>query len=416
MDQAKTDTRTTEQAQTIREKAAAYRDETAQILSRLIQTKSYSAREKDAAILVQSLCEEYGFDEVRIDGLGSVVARVGSGPRKLAIDGHIDTVEIGDPGQWKKDPFSGEIVDGMVHGRGASDQKGGVAAMITAGRILKELAYDGDFSVYFTFTVMEEDCDGMCWKYLIEEEGLKPDFIVSTEPTSCRLYRGHRGRMEMVARLKGVSAHGSAPERGESAAYKAARATLAMEALNAKLQPDEDNFLGKGTIVVSQIDVKGPSQCAVPDQAMLYLDRRLTWGEDAELAIAQVKEEISKATGEPESAIEVTMPEYTRRGWKDADYGQELYFPTWKIPEDHTIVRTGAAAYRELWQKDPVIDKWTFSTNLVASTGRHKVPAIGFGPGDEDQAHAPNEITRVSDLETCSAFYAMLPYALERTT
>lgn len=405
----------TKLSQTIRDKAAAYRDETAQILSELIQTKSYSAREKDAAMLVQSLCERFGFDEVRIDGLGSVVAQVGSGSRKLAIDGHIDTVEIGDPGQWTKDPFSGEISDGIVYGRGASDQKGGVASMITAGRILKELAYDGDFTVYFTFTVMEEDCDGMCWKYLIEEEGLKPDFIVSTEPTSCRLYRGHRGRMEMVARLKGVSAHGSAPERGESAAYKAARAVLAMEALNAKLPPDEDNFLGKGTIVVSQIDVKGPSQCAVPDQAMLYLDRRLTWGEDAEFAISQVKKEISQAIGEPESAIEVTMPEYTRRGWKDADYSQELYFPTWKIPEDHTIVRAGAGAYTALWDTDPVIDKWTFSTNLVASTGRHHVPAIGFGPGDEDQAHAPNEITRVADLETCSAFYAMLPYVLERT-
>lgn len=401
-------------AKNILEKANQYRMETAQLLSQMIQTKSYSGKEEDVCRLIHTMCEEAGFDEVRFDGLGSVIARIGTGSRILAFDAHIDTVEVGDPSQWITDPFSGIIEGGLVKGRGASDQKGGAASMITAGKILKELGYDGDFSIYFTFTVMEEDCDGMCWKYLIEEEGLRPDFAVSTEPTSCRLYRGHRGRMEMTVRMKGVSAHGSAPHRGESAAYKAARAVLAMEKLNEDLQPDDDNFLGKGTLVVSQVDVHGPSQCAVPDQAMLYLDRRLTWGEDAELAIGQVKQYIADASGEPEDAIAVTMPNYTKRGWRNADYGQELYFPTWKIPADHPVVQAGEEAYELLYGKKPVVDKWTFSTNLVAVTGRHEIPAFGFGPGDEDQAHAPNEVNRIDDLEICSAFYAMLPYTLEK--
>ena len=395
-------------------KAKEYRDYTAINLSKMVQAKSYSSKEEEVCRLIKSLCEEAGFDEVRFDGLGSVIGRVGFGPKEIAFDAHIDTVEVGDLSQWDLDPFSGLIKDGLVHGRGTSDQKGGAASMITAGRILKELGYGGKFSVYFTFTVMEEDCDGMCWKYLIEEENFKPDFFVSTEPTSCELYRGHRGRMEIVAKIKGVSSHGSAPERGVSAAYKAAKAALAMEQLNKDLQPDDDNFLGKGTIVVSQIDVKGPSQCAVPDQAMLYLDRRLTWGEDAELAMSQVKTYMAKAIGESEDSIEVYMPDYTKRGWRDKDYGQELYFPTWKIPEDHPIVQSGVEAHTALYGKAPVVDKWTFSTNAVATTGRHKIPAIGFGPGDEDQAHAPNEINRVSDLEICSAFYAMLPYSLEK--
>lgn len=394
-------------------KAKEYREYAAQTLSEMVKIPSYSSQEEAVCKMIAKTCEDAGFDEVRIDGLGSVVARIGNGPKIIAFDAHIDTVEVGDPSQWKFDPFSGLIQDGLVHGRGSSDQKGGAASMITAGRILKDLGYDGDYTVYFTFTVMEEDCDGMCWKYLIEEEGLKPDFVVSTEPTSCQLYRGHRGRMEIVAKLKGVSAHGSAPERGVSAAYKASRAALAMEQLNENLQPDEENFLGKGTIVVSQMDVKGPSQCAVPDQAMLYLDRRLTWGEDAELAIGQVKQQMAAATGDKEEEIEVYMPQYTRRGYKNTDYGQELYFPTWKIDESHALVQAGISAYQNLYDKQPAVDKWTFSTNCVATTGRHQIPAIGFGPGDENQAHAPNEINRIDDLEICAAFYAMLVYTLD---
>jgi putative selenium metabolism hydrolase len=249
----------------------------------------------------------------------------------------------------------------------------------------------------------------MCWKYLIEEEKFVPDFVVSTEPTSCRLYRGHRGRMEIQIDIKGISCHGSAPERGDSAAYKAARAALAIEKLNTQLLPDDDRFLGKGTITVSQIDVHGPSQCAVPDQAMLYCDRRLTWGETDKSAIAQVQAVLKEAGVDD---FTVYMPEYRKPAWTGTEYHQELYFPTWKIPEDHILVQSGVEAYTALFGEKPIVDKWTFSTNAVAICGRHNIPVIGFGPGDEAQAHAPNEITRVDDLEIAAAFYVALPFAL----
>jgi putative selenium metabolism hydrolase len=391
--------------------AAAYRDYTARNLSALIKVPGFSCTEKDRIELLKKLCAEAGMEDLRTDGLGSLLGRVGKGKKVLVFDAHIDTVGVGDPSQWRTPPHSGLIKDSLVYGRGASDQLGGAASMITAARILKEAAYAGDYAIWFAFTVIEEDCDGLCWKHLIEEELFRLDFAVSTEPTSCRLYRGHRGRMEIRIDIKGLSCHGSAPERGESAAYKAARAALALESLNARLEADDDGFLGKGTITVSQIQVHGPSQCAVPDQAMLYCDRRLTWGEDDKLAIAQVEQALEAAGVDK---FKVSMPEYAQAAYTGKVYKQELYFPTWKIPADHPLVRSGEAAYAGLYGKDPVVDKWTFSTNCVAICGRHGIPCIGFGPGDEEQAHAPNELNRVDDLEKASAFYAALPYSLER--
>ena len=391
----------------ILERAHSYRDATAETLGCIIRVPALSGNEGERIELLGRLCREASFEEVRVDGLGNLLCRIGSGPKILAIDAHIDTVDVGERSQWREDPFSGSVREGLVYGRGASDQTGGAASMITAGRILSELAYKGGLTLWFTFTVMEEDCDGLCWRYLIEEEKLVPDFAVSTEPTSLRLYRGHRGRMEIECLVSGVACHGSAPERGVSAAYKAARAALAIERLNASLEPDDEQFLGKGTVTVSRMEAHGPSLCAVPDSAMLYLDRRLTWGETQELAVRQI-EELLAAEG-----AEVRVPRYEKESWRGKRYPQELYFPTWKTPADHFLVRAGVAAHESLFGKAPVVDKWTFSTNCVSIAGRYGIPCIGFGPGDEAQAHAPNETTRIDDLERASAFYALLPFALE---
>jgi putative selenium metabolism hydrolase len=384
--------------------AEKYSHYTANNLSKLVKIKSTSMNEKEVQLELKRQMEEAGFDEVRIDGLGNVIGRIGNGKKIIAIDGHMDTVDVGNLDNWDFDPFSGEIKDGYVHGRGTVDQEGGPAAAVTSGRILKELGFDKDLTFYVVGSVMEEDCDGLCWKYLVEEEKLRPDFVISTEPTNLNIYLGHRGRMEIVVKFKGLSCHGSAPERGKNAIYMAAKAALEIEKLNERLAYDP--FLGKGTVTISEIKSGSPSLCAVADYAQFHLDRRLTWGETKESAVKEI-EEIVK---DMDATVEVLY--YEETAYTGLRYGMEKYYPTWKIEENHPIVQAGVKAFEALFHKKPLVDKWTFSTNGVTINGYYGIPLIGFGPGNEVLAHAPNEKVPISDLVAASAFYAAFAYVI----
>lgn len=384
--------------------AEKYKNYTAKNLSEMVKIKSLSMGEKEVQQELKKQMLEAGFDEVKIDGLGNVIGRIGNGKKILAIDAHMDTVDLGQLKNWDFDPLGGEIKDGFVHGRGTVDQEGGAAAFVTSGRILKELGFDKDLTIYFVGSVMEEDCDGLCWKFLVEEEKLKPDFAISTEPTNLNIYRGHRGRMEMVVKFNGVSSHGSAPERGKNAIYMAAKAALEVEKLNNRLK--DDPFLGKGSITISEIKSESPSLCAVSDFAQFHLDRRLTWGETKESAVAEIEEIIK----EQDASVEVLY--YEEKAYTGLKYGMEKYYPTWKIPEEHPIVQTGISSFKKLFNKEPLVDKWTFSTNGVTINGYYNIPLIGFGPGNEVLAHAPNEKVPIEHLVKASAFYAMFAYEL----
>lgn len=389
--------------QKIQQLAEQYASYTAENLSKLVQIKSLSAQEKDVQLELKRQMEAAGFDEVKIDGLGNVIGRIGNGKKILAIDGHMDTVDMGNMENWTFDPLGGEIKDGFVHGRGTVDQEGGPAAFVTSGKILKELGLADDLTIYFVGSVMEEDCDGLCWKYIIEEDGIRPDMVISTEPTNLNIYRGHRGRMEMHVSFYGISSHGSAPERGKNAIYAASKIALEIEKLNERLAGDP--FLGKGSVTISEFVSGSPSLCAVADFARIHLDRRLTWGETKESAVKEIEALIVGMNAK------VEVLNYLEKAYTGLEYGMEKYYPTWKIPEDHPIVVTGVQAFEKLYNKKPLVDKWTFSTNGVTINGVYGIPTIGFGPGNEVMAHAPNEKVAINDLVTASAFYAA--FALE---
>ncbi len=366
----------------------------------IISIKSLSSEEGPVAKRIQAEMKALGYDSVRVDKMGNVIGRIGKGPVQIAIDGHIDTVDVGDRKAWKTDPFKPVVKNGCLYGRGTTDMKGGVAASIYAGALLKKVGMPKNVSLFVTATVQEEDCDGLCWQYLVKEEKLRPSVVVITEPTSLRIYRGHRGRMEIEVETTGISCHGSAPERGENAVYKMADIIKDIEKLNERLKPRKP--LGKGTVTISHIRSRSPSLCAVADGCVIHLDRRLTVGETEKVAVDQIKAlpSVKKA-----KAV-VRVLTYDTPSYTGLRYPTKKYFPTWEMPESTREVKKAREAYQAVFNEKPVVGHWVFSTNGVASAGMHDIPTIGFGPGHERMAHAPNECVEIEHLTRACAFYA----------
>lgn len=368
-------------------------------LSDIIKIPSLSSQEGPVIQRIKQEMKKIGYDEVKVDPLGNLLGRIGNGKKVIAIDGHVDTVDVGDPSAWTRPPHSGDVENGVIYGRGTSDMKGGVASAVYAGAILKKAGLPKDVTLWVTATVQEEDCDGMCWDYIVKEDKLRPDVVVITEPTSLRIYRGHRGRMEMEVDTTGLSCHGSAPERGVNAVYKMAPIIADIEKLNERLQPKPP--LGKGTVTISHIRSRSPSLCAVADGCTIHLDRRLTVGETEASSVKEILDLPSAKKAEAKvKVLEYDVPSYTGKVFKF-----KKYFPTWEFSESTPHVQAAIAGYKATFGKDPEVGHWTFSTNGIATAGLHNIPTVGFGPGHEKYAHAPNEQTEVDQIVKAAAFY-----------
>ncbi len=411
-------------------------------LRELIAAPGESCGEQAHAERILREMQDLAFDECAIDPQGNVIGYMGAGEKIIAFDGHIDTVGVGLRENWHFDPYEGYENDEEIGGRGSSDQLGGIVSAVYGAKIMKDLdLIPRGYRIMVTGTVQEEDCDGLCWQYIHNEGGITPEFVVSTEPTDGGIYRGHRGRMEIRVDVRGVSCHGSAPERGDNAIFKMADILRDVRALNENdaasgteikglvrmLYPDcnihakDAVFLGRGTVTVSEIFYTSPSRCAVADSCSVSLDRRMTAGETFESCLQEIRD--LPACKKYADDVTVSMYSYERPSWTGLVYPTECYFPTWINPESAPHVQALAKAHRAMFgfqrtgaptaiakrKGRPLIDKWTFSTNGVSIQGRFGIPCVGFGPGAESQAHAPNEITWKQDLVTCAAVYAAAP-------
>lgn len=428
------------EAAAVKRAAEAYLPQMTRFLRDLIAIPSESCEEEGVIRRTIREMEALGFDKAWIDPEGNALGYMGDGEKIIAFDGHIDTVGIGNRDNWTNDPYEGYETDDIIYGRGGSDQEGGVVSAVYGAKIMKDLGLiPAGYKILVTATVQEEDCDGLCWQYIHNEDGITPEFVVSTEPTDGGIYRGHRGRMEIRVDVAGVSCHGSAPERGDNAIYKMAEIVSEVKQLNENgcaetdaikglvkmLEPEfnpehyEDaRFLGRGTCAVSQIFYTSPSRCAVADSCAISIDRRMTAGETWDSCLKEIEDlPACKKYG-----AKVSMYMYGRPAWTGLKYETECYFPTWINKESAPHVQALADAHKALYgdkrvghpdamalRHRPLIDKWTFSTNGVSIQGRYGIPCVGFGPGAESQAHAPNEITWKEDLVRCAAVYALAP-------
>lgn len=345
-----------------------------------------------------------GFDEVRFDKMGNIMGRIGNGPRTIVFDSHIDTVGVGDPEEWQWDPFEGKVEDNVLYARGACDEKGSTPGMIYGMAFARDLGLLDGWTAWY-FGNMEEWCDGIAPNTFVEvDPGIKPDFVVIGEPTKMQVYRGHKGRIELKVTAKGVSAHAASNHVGINAIYLLLPVIEGIRDLEPKL--GDDPFLGHGKITVSDMKVQTPSINAVPDEAVIYIDRRMTFGETKEDAIAQVEALIPEESKERVKVEALFNEEPSYTGFV---FPVDKYFPAWALDEKHDLVQAGLEAREAIGLEFKPASKWSFSTNGIYWAGKANIPSIGFGPGDEVTAHTVLDSVNLNDMVKATEFYAILP-------
>jgi len=369
-------------------------------LADLIRIRSYTG---DEAAAVQRTLQELraiGCDEVWTDSAGNALGRIGNGRRVILYDAHLDTNEVADASEWPHPPLEPVIEHGALWGLGASDCKGGVAAIVYGAAILKQLALSGDFTLLVMGATLEEDAEGFALRSLVERDDVRPDVVLLAEATDLTLRRGQRGRCEIRVRTTGKAVHASTPHLGESAILKMLPVIAALEAMNTGL-PTHPIF-GKGTQVVSLIE--GPhTPNSVPSWCEVTVDRRMMPGETMASVLASVR-----AVVEPLGAT-ATIPDQPVATHTGLRLDGPSFYPGWLLEETHPLLAAGQATGQALWGAPLPVSVWRFSTDGTYSAGAAGIPTLGFGPQEERYVHAADDQVDLAKLTKAAAFYALFP-------
>ena len=392
----------------IKKKVEENRDDIIQFLRDICAIPSMDGQLKDVGDCIQDKMKKLGFDEARFDKMGNTIGRIGNGPKKIVFDSHIDTVGVGDPGEWDWDPFKGKIEDGRLYARGACDEKGSTPGMVYGLAIARDLGLLDGYTAYY-FGNMEEWCDGIAPNAFVEADPqVRPDFVVIGEPTKMQIYRGHKGRIELKITAHGRSAHAASHYLGDNAVYKMMSIITQIRELDRRMSfgMGYHPVQGYPSIAVTDVNARTASINAVPDQFTIFIDRRITLNEPREEVIETIRGLIPDYL---QDEIHVEELFYDAPSYTGFVFPVSKFYPPWLLEENHPLTQAGQETIEALWGEKRQLGTWDFSTNGTYWAGKAEIPSIGFGPGDEKTAHMRHENVPLDEVVDATEFYALLP-------
>jgi putative selenium metabolism hydrolase len=369
-----------------------------ELTQRLVQTPGLSGAEGEVADRVEEAMNALGFRNVHRDELGNVVGFVGPQAKTTALlfDAHMDVVPVA--GEWRMDPFGGEIVDGRLYGRGSTDMKGALAAVLCgaaaaakSGRLSRQVAVSA--------TVLEETLECAALGAVVEQ--VRPEQVVICEPSNLTIKLGQKGRAEILLTVEGIPAHAAFPDRGKNPIQLAAKALDALE----KIEFPKDPFIGEAILVATDIiSDPYPSISLIPTQVSVRFDRRTIPGETEDSILNQILSELKSID---EHAFSLSVTRDTVQAYTGKVIEAPRLFAAWKVERDIPLVKAAEAGVIAAGLT-PDFGFWGFCTNGSETAGKRNIPTIGLGPGIEDDAHIADESISVEELRKAKIVYEHL--------
>jgi putative selenium metabolism hydrolase len=381
----------------------------------LIRLPGLPGEEKAVATRLREEMEALGFTDVRVDAAGNVVGVVrgrGSAP-PVMLNCHLDVVAEGDHAEWEVGPFSGDLRDGFLHGRGSMDIKGPLAIQTYAAAAMAGSA-PGD--VIVAHTVLEER-GGLGMKLLLESGSVRPAAVIIGEATHGDVCVGHRGRAELEIVITGRAGHASAPERACNPLDLLGDVLAAVRDLG--LGQPSDPTLGPASVVSTMVDVRPESRNVIPDTVVVTLDWRILPDTREKELVGALRAALAhRVPALPDGfSVQARFAVLRQRTWTGVEEEWSLLTPGFLMPADHPVVRAAAAAVGR--RDDPSaparVRPWTFATDGGWSRGAFGIPTVGFAPGEERYAHTNRERLDVEEARWAFERYPGLVEAVQRT-